>query len=791
MSYSSRRFKLCLAKRNQRANTRLLRLTSFARAGILLMLVCSTYKLGIGHFEASAAVVGATQPGPVRSPGKRPVTVADSIQMTRLGDPLYNNGAPSKGLVAKFSPDKKRFVVILRKGNLENNTNQYSMLLFDTAEVLHSPSPRVLLSMSSSSNRPAIQNVMWMDDNDTILFLGERHGETTQLYSLRCSSRELKQLTNHATNLTSFVAAKNGEIVFAAENPAQQFLNEHTARYGINVTTESLSDLLAGKEQFPDYALFVTHGGSEAETMITTEGRVEEDTGSLSPDGQHLVIQTEARHVPDAWTEYDDQTLKTSKYAASSPGARTFVFQYELVDIPTHTGHLLVDAPISPSRGSETVWSPDSQSVVVANAYLPLNTDDTAERAVRKTHTFLLEAKIAGGQLVKISDEDLRLLDWDAKTNAVVCDVGRLESFRGKAAAKEYFRKRDDTWARLSTSPGQGKASLPDIVLDENMNQPPQIFAIDPNTRAKVMLMDPNPQFQSLALAKVEEVAFKTSDHTEMRAGLYWPLDFVPGRKYPLVIQTHAWDPDRFWIDGPWTTAFAAQELAGKGFFVLQVGEFSQDIHLMGTPKEAPAAMAMYDGAIDFLDRKGLIDRDRIGITGFSRTYWYTVYSLIHSKHRFAAAAVTDGVDYSYFQYMLFSSDDPTGSGAADLTIGAPPFGKGLLKWLKVSPAFLMDKIETPLRIQTLYPSSLLSDWHWFTSLTRLGKPVDMIYIPDGVHILEKPWERMVSQQGNVDWFCFWIKGEEDPDPAKAEQYKRWRNLRALRAKSGASSGAH
>jgi hypothetical protein len=29
-----------------------------------------------------------------------------------------------------------------------------------------------------------------------------------------------------------------------------------------------------------------------------------------------------------------------------------------------------------------------------------------------------------------------------------------------------------------------------------------------------------------------------------------------------------------------------------------------------------------------------------------------------------------------------------------------------------------------------------------------------------------------------VDWFCFWLKGEEDPDPAKASQYARWRELR-------------
>jgi hypothetical protein len=31
-----------------------------------------------------------------------------------------------------------------------------------------------------------------------------------------------------------------------------------------------------------------------------------------------------------------------------------------------------------------------------------------------------------------------------------------------------------------------------------------------------------------------------------------------------------------------------------------------------------------------------------------------------------------------------------------------------------------------------------------------------------------------------VDWYSFWLKGEEDPEPAKVEQYKRWRELRKL-----------
>ena len=70
--------------------------------------------------------------------------------------------------------------------------------------------------------------------------------------------------------------------------------------------------------------------------------------------------------------------------------------------------------------------------------------------------------------------------------------------------------------------------------------------------------------------------------------------------------------------------------------------------------------------------------------------------------------------------------------------------------------------------------------WEFFSGLFRQGKPVDFVYLPAAEHVVVKPWERMTSQQGNVDWFCFWLKGEEDPDPTKAEQYARWRELRKL-----------
>jgi hypothetical protein len=711
---------------------------------------------------------------------KRPVTVADSIQMTRLADTRYTDGVSSKGMVAKYSLDGKHFVVLLKKGDLEENTNEYSLVLFQTSDVFQSPKPQVLISLSSSSNRPAIDNVRWLDDNDTILFLGEHHGERAQLYSLKSSSRELTKLTNHATNLTSFVSTARGEvIVYTAENPVSTFLTESVKRQGIAVTSESVTDLIRGSyggKEGDDESLFVKRLGKESETKILIQGRIVANYSemSLSPDGAHLLLQTEAAQVSNAWSEYDDKFLKILTRHAALNGAHTGILQYELVDTVRGASKVLIDAPIVPNFGSEAAWSPDSKSVVVSDVYLPLNVDDPAERELRKAHNFLVQFKIPSGQLVKISDEDLRLLNWDPKTGYVACDVGRIDSLNGKPTPKAYFRESGEAWSKASAPEQTAVPPLPDIVLDEGMNTPPHIVAIDPATGSKSLLMDLNPQFQNLALARVEEITWKDSRGNEVKGGLYWPPDYVAGKKYPVVIQTHGWQSDRFWMDGPWTTAFAAQALAGMGFFVVQVPD--PDWHILVTSKEAPTAMAAYEGAIEYLDRGGLIDRNRVGIIGFSRTCWYVTYTLTHSKHHISAAAVADGVDYSYFQYMVFSEF----GREFEPVYGGPPYRKDMSRWLKQSPAFLMDRIETPVRIQTLGPDSLLLEWHWYSGLSRLVKPVEMIYIPDGTHILAKPWDRRISQQGDVDWFCFWLKGEEDPDPAKAEQYARWRELRKL-----------
>jgi hypothetical protein len=112
--------------------------------------------------------------------------------------------------------------------------------------------------------------------------------------------------------------------------------------------------------------------------------------------------------------------------------------------------------------------------------------------------------------------------------------------------------------------------------------------------------------------------------------------------------------------------------------------------------------------------------------------------------------------------------------------IGAPPFAEGLQQWFKASPGFNLDKVTTPIAVIANGRPSLLYMWEVYAGLRYLNKPVDLVLLQSGEHVLTNPTFRMASQGGSVDWFRFWLTGNEDPDPAKAPQYVRWRELRRL-----------
>lgn len=691
-----------------------------------------------------------------------------------------NGGLPT---LAQFSPDGTKFVIAVKKGEVKQNTNRYSLLLWKTKNVFGGSFPRVLLEMTSSSNRPGIEKVSWLSDNETLVFLGENIGQKHQLFKFNIRTRALTLVTHHPTDLLAYSMTPSGDsVVYDAAEPVRDLFDDKARRHGVRVSTQWLPGLIEGvKGKYLGEDQLFVQSGHQGPRRLKLEGKpyLSLPTFSLSPDGGHLVVLTRCRNVPPEWRSYNDQILELLMSDRVAPGQYWRLFSYELIDTRTGKSRRLMNSPMRVKPwGSEVAWSPSGQSVVVTNMYLPLIGVSGEELQTRRSSAFAVEIDVLTGEVHKVSMKSLTLLAWDPRSDYLAFGSGRSTE-HVPSSPDIFFRKRNGRWEELAQIPPASKR--PTITLEQDMNTPPTIVATDPDAGRRALLCDLNPQLKLLKLAPVKEITWKATDGRTISGGLYYPVNFVPGTKYPLVIQTHEWSRDFFWIDGPWPTAYAAQALAGKDIMVLQVGINTKSDD---TPEEGAQEVASYQGAIEYLDAQGLIDKNRVGIIGFSATCFHVEYALTHSNINLAAASITDGVDGGYFQYLLQLNSIPGDGEFSEVVNGGMPFWNDAQSWLARAPGFNLQRVHTPILITALSAEIVLGEWEWFAGLTRLGRPVDMIYIQDGMHILKKPWDRLISQQSNVDWFAFWLKQEQDPSPDTADQYLRWNELRSLQQRA-------
>ena len=336
--------------------------------------------------------------------------------------------------------------------------------------------------------------------------------------------------------------------------------------------------------------------------------------------------------------------------------------------------------------------------------------------------------------------------------------------------ANEYQFGADDTWHLVRQSKGDPLARHNgfEVATREGVNDPPMLVAAGDSV-SKV-IFDLNPQLKTIELPEASVYTWKDKQGQEWRGELFKPANYKPGQKYPLLIGTHGFEASDFMPTlGVWPT----RSLVGVGIVVLQVQENCPVVTL----GQGRCVASGYEAAANQLVSEGLVDPDKIGIVGFSRTCFYVMETLTTGSLHVKAASITDGVMFDYSQYILWPERF---AGEYNAVIGAAPFGEGLQQWLKRSPGFNLDKLNSPLLVVGEGPASLLFMWGSYAGLRYLRKPVDVVMLNTDEHALTNPAVGMASYSGSVDWFRFWLQDYEDQDPTKVEQYARWRELRKL-----------
>jgi len=750
-------------------------------------------------FALVALTVAVACPSPAPAQGRRLITAKDCVTVRDL---QFDESTWRSSIL--ISPDSSRVAYLVKTPNLSTNENEIELYL------------RKLPADPDARDKPilvgSISQIRWRPDSRHLTFLMNETGRRTieELDSLTGDHRTLFQADS---DIPEYSLDEHGTtVVYATDVPAEMTSGptQQEIASGYRIPFEAPADT-----NWPKRRLFVvrrTEDSWTAPTSIVIQSPLSRQPlnglvhalntdlqSVLSPDGTKLLLRYEdfSEEMPDEWRK--SEYMQEFRNIAGTIQAFMLLIVYDL-----KTGKSSLTPLKTPFVTSASLWSSDSKAFVVAAAP-PINSD--LERESVKTHLIghsasdhLFWVELGSGKVEAVAPK-LAFpwggpLLWD-KNGDLLLQVTSMDTVT-------RYSRLDGQWREVSSFQIPVQVSL-QLATDGNVvvgdfndtTTPPQLFIYRPGDKAVQVFAKLNPQFHKLTLARPQEVHWKTSTGFDATGLLLLPPDYKKGVKYPLVIQTKPFSTGFVCSFGNFPS-FAPQPVANAGIAYLGSiptkgsTQLEQDYYPKGYPggvAEAASAMDWSDSAVRTLDEQGLIDSNRVGIIGFSRTGWYTEFILAHSKIHYRAATVADNVQYSFGEYWLHH--DAGTIKSYDQTYGGPPYGPTFKNWLDYSISFNLDKIHAPLLMEEMgdgkrydnpsaLPRNLAASFEVFTGLNSLKKPTEMYYYPNEGHTPEHPQARLATMQRNVDWYRFWLKDEEDPDPAKAEQYNRWRELRKL-----------
>jgi dipeptidyl aminopeptidase/acylaminoacyl peptidase len=738
---------------------------------------------------------------------KRPIEPADCVTVRY---PLY--GLQSGQSSVQMNRQGTKVAYLIKTPNIEHNENDIQLIVRDLVD--RNQPDRVLFENTAASG------LQWLGDGEHVAILAMQSGHVA-VVKISVTTGEVEPLIRSQDDITEYGIDDRGETIVYAVEVSKTAVHSHTVtemQRGYLIPFDEKKDMLDEATRH----LFVAKkaGGGlwdkPKELLLHTRftGEAIRDIPyyaimflSVSPDGGSVLIRYENSMLgmPESWRNNAYVKMQLSYNLRSL----SMLAQYNL-----RTGK--TNFPIdTPDVAGQARWSSEGQSFII-RAASPVASKWAADDAIADDgaayHLFVVDppTKRIARALENSSDKNMQPVFWLPNGtlgihSPIEDNVSLLSLVDNNWTVKATVRIPEDKFFQYSMTGDERRL----IGEYENPSTPPEIVSFDLGSSETTVLSRLNPQFDSLTLAPAAPIEWETSTGYNIRGLLFTPPGYVAGQRYPLLIETKP-SRDYFACDNGLGhyPSFIPQPAANAGIVYLSrvyTGDYNahdEDVHspkgYPGQLSEAAEQMDVWDSAVKALDRRGVIDPGKVGIIGFSRAGWYTEFALTHGKTKYAAATVADNVEYSVGEYWL--NHLPEMIGGFDRMYGGPPYGKSLENWMKYSISFNVDKVNTPVLLESMgygtpyssdsnTPRSLALKWELWTGLNRLAKPVELYYYPNEEHAPDHPQARLASLQRNLDWYRFWLQGYERPNPEDPDQYARWRHLRNLQKTSDKTAG--
>ena len=310
----------------------------------------------------------------LESPAKRPLTVADAIQTTRLMSvpPDWLESADGElrpvgqGDVTG-APDGKSWAAMLVRGDLQRNGNWLSLISgrldsLDSAARVETVARLFTKSLGNARGAGSsyltfahFNPLLWLD-RERVAFYFSDGEKPIQVVAVNVRTRRLERLTRHPEDVVSFAVGRNGSLLYAARVPPSGSRSAELLRSGFVVPDANALALLRGDVD--------GYTGLDSETFLATRSRrsprrIRSNTRGIdrwvplfdmqfSPDGRHALIEASPDEVPEDWEKYTNELFKLSIQESRRDRdgfyAR-FIKQLFLVDVAHATSRPLWGVP--------------------------------------------------------------------------------------------------------------------------------------------------------------------------------------------------------------------------------------------------------------------------------------------------------------------------------------------------------------------------------------------------------------------------------------------------------------